>query len=206
MDHHTEPSESELAELLNRIELGDQGAFKQLFHKYHGRLANFLRPKLRGVNEDIHSVANETLYEIWRKPRKYDGRSKFLTYLIGIAKNKLHQHWADKDPNLVSADGMDENDEGDSFSNIPGETGTPLDGVLQREQMSVLLECAEKKLNPLQRTVILDRLLYGYRIEEIAEATARKAATLRRAFQIGYGKILDCVRIQLGLGLKGETS
>ncbi len=195
-----ELAEEELASLLKRLSEKDQAAFSRLFHAYFGRVANFLRVKLPGQDDAIQSIANEVLYEIWRKPDSFDGSSRFSTFLIGIAKNKLLQHWGRQDEKLVPM--LDEEAEGDDDALDPAcksEAGNPYDALLNQQELNVLRDCADKRLNSLQRTVLLDRLLYGHKIEEIAQTLERNAATLRRAFQIGYEKVMDCVRSRLGL-------
>ena len=197
-----ELSEEELASLLKRVSAQDQAAFSQLFHAYFGRIANFLRAKLPGQDDAIQSIANEVLYEIWRKPGGYDGSSRFSTFLIGIAKNKLLQHWGKQTNQWASL--PDEAPENSDIDDTPGnampdEGGNPYDVLLNQQHLNVLNDCADKQLNSLQRTVVLDRLLYGYKIEEIAQTLERNAATLRRAFQIGYEKVMDCVHVRLGM-------
>lgn len=54
--------ETILASALNRVRAQDQAAFRQLFHAYFGRVANFLRAKLSGQDDVIQSIANEVLY------------------------------------------------------------------------------------------------------------------------------------------------
>jgi RNA polymerase sigma-70 factor (ECF subfamily) len=202
-----ELSGEDLSILLKRVSTQDQTAFGQLFQAYYSRVANFLRVKLPGQDDAIHSIANEVLYEIWRKPGSFDGSSRFSTFLIGIAKNKLLQHWGRQDDRLVPL--LDDEGEGEDEApgaDAPGSSESPYDALLNQQELNVLRDCADKRLNPLQRTVLLDRLLYGYKIEEIAQTLERNAVTLRRAFQIAYEKVMACVHGRLGLKPAQEVS
>lgn len=205
---YSELAGAELSDLLHQISQRDESAFSRLFHTYYGRVANFLRTRLYGQDDAIQSIANETLYEIWCKPDAYNGTSLFSTFLMGIAKNKLLQHWRKADQNLVSSEEIEQADDSENDDIYSAETAaSPFEGLKQQEELNVLLQCADQRLNPLQRTVLLDRLLYGYRIEELAHTLERNAVTLRRAFQIAYDKVMECVRLRLGIGSNtGEAS
>jgi len=191
----------ELTDLLNRVEEKDQTAFERVYYVYFGRVSNFLRTKLYGQDDSIQAIANEVFFEIWRKPNAFNGSSRFSTFLLGIAKNKLLQHWGrqDPDPSPVAEDE-------DLLDTLPSDEPPPELKVLEQEKMNILRDCADKHLNALQRTVVLDRLLFGSKIEEIAQKLDRNANTLRRAFQIGYDKVMECVRIRLGLKSSPEGS
>lgn len=200
LSRYSELSGNELSDLLSQIERQDQSAFSRLFHAYYGRVANFLRTRLHGQDDAIQSIANETLYEVWRKPGAYNGTSLFSTFLIGIAKNKLLQHWGKVDSNLVLSEDIEqETDAEDVDAPYVETTPSPFEGLMQQEKLNVLLECADQRLNLLQRTVLIQRLLYGYKIEELAQTLERNAATLRGAFQIAYDKVMKCVRLRLGI-------
>lgn len=184
----------ELNDLLNRVEKQDQTAFERVYRAYFGRVANFLRTRLHGQDDAIQGIANDVLFEIWRKPKAFNGSSRFSTFLLGIAKNKLLQHWGSQGQESSSMD-----EEEDLLDTVPSDAPPPELQVLDQEKMIVLRNCVDKHLNALQRSVLLDRLLFGSKIEEIAQKLERKAITLRRAFQIGYDKVMACVRIRLGL-------
>lgn len=189
-----EMSGEELNDLLNRVEKQDQTAFERVYRAYFGRVANFLRTKLHGQDDTVQGIANDVLFEIWRKPKSFNGSSRFSTFLLGIAKNKLLQHWGSQG---VEAPAGAEDE--DLLESVPSDAPPPDLQMLDQEKMIVLRNCADKHLNELQRSVLLDRLLFGSKIEEIAQKLERNAITLRRAFQIGYDKVMECVRIRLDL-------
>lgn len=184
----------ELNDLLSRVEKKDQTAFEHVYRAYFGRVANFLRTRLHGQDDAIQGIASDVLFEVWRKPKAFNGSSRFSTFLIGIAKNKLLQHWSSQGsepPPAVDDEGL--------LDTVPSDDPPPELQMLDQEKLIVLRNCADKHLNALQRSVLLDRLLFGSKIEELAQKLERNAITLRRAFQIGYDKVMECVRIRLDL-------
>lgn len=188
----------ELSKLLSKVEQNDQSAFRRIHDAYFGRVANFLRVKLHGRDDALQAIANDVLFEVWRKPGAFNGQSHFSTFLFGIAKNKLLQHWGRQGNDLSLTD---EDDDENFLDSLASDLPPPELHLLEQEKMNVLRDCAEKHLNILQRTVVLERLIFGHKIEEIAQTLGRNTATLRRAFQIGYDKVMACAHIRLNLKL-----
>ncbi len=80
------PSEADEAEraLLRRISNGDRDAFRDLYLRYHRRLARFLARLTRG-REDAEEVINDTLWIVWQRAGDFRGASRVSTWIMGIA-------------------------------------------------------------------------------------------------------------------------
>lgn len=80
------PVEADEAEraLLRRISLGDRDAFRDLYLRYHRRLARFLARLTRG-REDAEEVINDTLWIVWQRAGDFRGASRVSTWIMGIA-------------------------------------------------------------------------------------------------------------------------
>jgi RNA polymerase sigma-70 factor (ECF subfamily) len=80
------PGEADEAEraLLTRISNGDRDAFRDLYLRYHRRLARFLARLTRG-REDAEEVINDTLWIVWQRAGDFRGASRVSTWIMGIA-------------------------------------------------------------------------------------------------------------------------
>ncbi len=71
-------------ELLRRISDGDRDAFRDLYLRYHRRLARFLARLTRG-REDAEEVINDTLWIVWQRAADFRNASRVSTWIMGIA-------------------------------------------------------------------------------------------------------------------------
>lgn len=89
-DFNVDPSELGSAgndlerELLRRISQGDRDAFRDLYVRYHRRLARFLTRLLRRI-EDAEEVINDTLWIVWQHAGDFRNASRVSTWIMGIA-------------------------------------------------------------------------------------------------------------------------
>ncbi|MBS0374301.1 MAG: sigma-70 family RNA polymerase sigma factor [Proteobacteria bacterium] len=71
-------------ELLRRISSGDRDAFRDLYLRYHRRLARFLT-RLTHRYEDAEEVINDTLWIVWQRAGEFRDASRVSTWIMGIA-------------------------------------------------------------------------------------------------------------------------
>jgi RNA polymerase sigma-70 factor (ECF subfamily) len=71
-------------ELLRRITAGDRDAFRDLYLRYHRRLARFLT-RLTHRYEDAEEVINDTLWIVWQRAGEFRDASRVSTWIMGIA-------------------------------------------------------------------------------------------------------------------------
>jgi RNA polymerase sigma-70 factor (ECF subfamily) len=71
-------------ELLRRISAGDRDAFRDLYLRYHRRLARFLTRLTRG-REDAEEIINDTLWIVWQRAGDFRNASRVSTWIMGIA-------------------------------------------------------------------------------------------------------------------------
>lgn len=74
------------APLVNASRAGDVHAFDMLVRRYQERLSLFVRARLDSAI-DPADVAQEILVDAWCKLPQFEGRSRFKTWLFGIAIN-----------------------------------------------------------------------------------------------------------------------
>ena len=71
-------------ELLRRISNGDRDAFRDLYLRYHRRLARFLT-RLTRAREDAEEIINDTLWIVWQRAGDFRNASRVSTWIMGIA-------------------------------------------------------------------------------------------------------------------------
>ena len=97
----------EVMGLLQRIERGDEGAFRELYRAFSRRLYAYVL-RQHGDPAQAEEIVSDTLYEIWKAPGKFRGDAQFSTWLIGIARNKVlmafrsRKPWSPSAPRLLS--------------------------------------------------------------------------------------------------------
>ena len=71
-------------ELIQRISRGDRDAFRDLYLRYHRRLARFLT-RLTRAREDAEEIINDTLWIVWQRAGDFRNASRVSTWIMGIA-------------------------------------------------------------------------------------------------------------------------
>jgi len=70
--------------LIERISQGDRDAFRELYLRYHRRLARFLT-RLTRHYQDAEEIINDTLWIVWQRAGDFRGASRVSTWIMGIA-------------------------------------------------------------------------------------------------------------------------
>ena len=70
--------------LLQRVSAGDRDAFRDLYLRYHRRLARFL-VRLTQRPEDAEEIINDTLWIVWQRAGDFRNASRVSTWIMGIA-------------------------------------------------------------------------------------------------------------------------
>ena len=75
------------AQLLIRIADEDRGAFHLLFERHSDRIFRFALSLTRSPHL-AEEVLQETMMAVWKGAKRFKGRSKVTTWILGIAKNQ----------------------------------------------------------------------------------------------------------------------
>lgn len=76
------------AMLIAGIARGREQDLAEFYRRYHGRVYAFLLRRL-GDAADAAEAANEVMLEVWRGASRFEGRSRPLTWVLGIAQHKV---------------------------------------------------------------------------------------------------------------------
>jgi len=70
--------------LLQLVATRDRVAFEQLYARHYAQLGRYLTRLVRRP-EMVEEVVNDTMFVVWEKAEKFEGRSKVSTWITGIA-------------------------------------------------------------------------------------------------------------------------
>src|SRR4051794_4995363 len=128
------PDNARAMELLRRISDGDEDAFRELWDRLGSRVFAFALRRL-SARQDAEEVRNDTLVELFLRPGRFRGTSRFSTYVLGIANNKVNSMVRSR--KVASTDPLDE--DWDPPSNEP----SPEQLLLHTEIKRAIVVCME---------------------------------------------------------------
>ncbi len=144
------------AALMLAYAAGDAAAFNTLYARHEMPVFRFLR---RSLGSDGAAVVDELHQEVWlavvRNAASYQPRARFATWLYGIARSRLIDHWRARRPH-VSLDEPAANDPDETLADrLPADaTVQPEVRALTRAQREAFLRAVEQ-LPAAQREVFL---------------------------------------------------
>ena len=74
--------------LIAAIARGDEKALADFYRQYHGQVQAFALKRL-GDPVAAAEVVNEVMLEVWRHADRFQGRSRAMTWVLGIAHHKV---------------------------------------------------------------------------------------------------------------------
>jgi RNA polymerase sigma-70 factor (ECF subfamily) len=170
---------------------GDRKAGDRLLRRYEGLLYRFFS---RRVSRDIDELVQRTLLACAQSVGRFEGRSSFKSYILGIAHNQFLAS--------LRARGVAEAD-ANSLSTLPEHTPSQL-AAFREEQLILVL--ALIKLEPDFLTPL--KLFYwgGLTVEQIAEELAIPVGTVKS--RLARGRVLvkeNVMRMNIAPALREET-
>jgi len=84
---HEEPA-GRLSDLLRAVAGGDADALAELYRRLESSIYAFAMSRLSD-REQAGEVLHEVVLEVWRKADTFRGRSRSLTWILGIARHKI---------------------------------------------------------------------------------------------------------------------
>jgi RNA polymerase sigma-70 factor (ECF subfamily) len=155
---HNAAAEAEALErrLLVRVADGDRDAFRELYLRYHRRLARFLARHTHR-REDAEEIINDTLWIVWQRAGEFRGASRASTWIMGIAYRRALKLFR-RSATHARVMGLE----------TAGEEADSVDAV-QAADNQQMLKAALAQL-PLEQRLVLEFTYYlDHSCEEIAE-------------------------------------
>jgi RNA polymerase sigma-70 factor (ECF subfamily) len=154
--------------LISRISNGDHLAMRVLYARHHVRIYRFVLRVVRdrAMAEDLTS---DVFLDVWRQAGRFEARSAVTTWLLRIAhfkalsalRRKPHEELTDTIVETV-ADGA----------------ATPDGALLAKDETKALRGCVDR-LSADHRAVIELVYFHGKSVEQVADMTGVKRATIR---------------------------
>jgi len=179
-------------ELADKFLTGDKKAGEKLYRKVYGQLKAFVFKVTANsilTEVDKQELIEEILMISVEKLYKYNGNSKFSTFVLGIAKNKCREKFREKKRcNVIELDDNICNDEEKSFYNkdpinilIDKEEQKKIDNIMEQlkieERQILQLRC----INQMTAKQISD--LTGENVEAIYSRYRRAIKKFRKIYE-----------------------
>lgn len=183
-----EPEISEELALVNLARTGDKAAFGELVNKYSRKIYR-LAKNITQNDEDAEDILQETFIKAYEHLDKFQGNSKFYTWLVRIGVNeslmKLRKRKSDR---TVPLDEPVDTGEDPVIREIAVWGEDPENKYSQTELRGILNEAVDS-LRPAFRTVFVLRDIEELSTEETAQALdisipAVKSRLLRARLQL----------------------
>ncbi|NLX11394.1 MAG: sigma-70 family RNA polymerase sigma factor [Chloroflexi bacterium] len=156
------------AEMVARLQAGDQAAYAQLVDENAGRIYR-LALRMLGSEADAEDVLQETFLSAFKSIENFEARSSLSTWLYRIATNAALMRLRRKEPQQVSVDEPIESDDGEL---IPRQffdfCCLPETDLLRDEARAEMMRAIEE-LPATLRSVFVLRDIEGLSTEETAE-------------------------------------
>ncbi len=183
------PMETEEAQIAQGLRRRDPELLDALIEQYQHRLLRYLM-HLTGNR----AVAEDLFQEVWlrvlEKGHQYDGRNRFVTWLMSIGHNVAIDYLRKRNP--ASLDEMQDPEDGAPFE--PPATGpSPLEQVVAHQQQEMFDE-ALQKVPSLFREVLVLRFQEQMKLEEIAQLVHIPLATVKTRIYRGVAALRPLIK------------
>ncbi len=166
----TDPADPD-GRLMLRFRAGDRSAFDVLFARYTPPLVNFLA-RMVVDRARAEELAQETFVRVYQARERYEARSRFSTWLFGIAHrlalNELDRAPRKRERPIAAAD-----------LEAALDPGPRPDEVLEAGRTTRALERGLKRLPARQRAALLLRTQEQQGYEEIAVVLGASVASVK---------------------------
>ena len=176
------PVGDEDEELLNRLALNDEAAFRILVERHIDR-AFGIALRIIGSRADAEDVVQDTMLKVWtHRGRWQHGRAKFSTWLYRVVTNRcidLHRR-----PRTDNVDAVPE----------PADAQPDVVSTMQRDEVTHMLENAMQRLPEQQRVAVILSYHENMSNGEIAEVMDTTVAAVESLLKRGRQQLRDLLR------------
>lgn len=178
-------------ELVGQSQAGNPAAFTELMKRNKEKSVQTAYVVI-GNYEDAKDIAQEAFIKAYHAIRKFDGRSKFMTWFYRILINTAKDHIRKKKMSRWVR--FQNDDEKTDFLERTEDPNQKTDAGVMREEMRLKIQEAIRELPEKQRWLFTLRYLEGLSIAEICQATGSAEGTVKSALHFAAQKFKD--RIQ----------
>ena len=181
---------------VKKAQSGDKAAFGELVNLYYEMIYAVAYGVL-GNHEAARDVVQEVFLKAYRQIAKFEGKSKFKTWLYRVAMNAAIDSHRRKHP-AESIDPTDVSDEEDTAPSIIVDPGLSPRDLAAQTELSDLWKQALKQLSAEHRAVLVLREWDGLSYEEIAETLQLEMGTVMSRLFYARKKLAEILGPKLG--------
>jgi len=188
-------------ELVQRLQEGDQAAFRELVEKYKDKIY-YLALDLSGSHHDAEDVSQEVFIKAFRGIGRFRSGSKLSTWLYRITMNTFIDSKRKKQLKVVSLPARDDDDDFDPVQLVADDvTGNP-ERLLSAAKIDEHIHDALQALSDQERSVFVMRHYQEMQIKEISGSLEIAEGTVKSLLFRSVRKLrnrLSHYRDELGL-------
>src|SRR5260370_30008752 len=165
------------AQLVSAAKAGDVSAFEELVNRYERKIFR-LGMNITQNREDAEDVMQDAFLKSYQNLDRFQGDSRFYTWLVSIAVNEALMKLRKRRPNQVSLDEPLTDGEDPIFREIEDWGPSPEKKFAQTELNEILTQVIGE-LDPIFRVVFLLRDVEGISTEETAQILGISVAAVK---------------------------
>lgn len=157
-------------------------------------------------NELADDAVQETLLAAWQSSANFAGKAGLRTWLIGILRHKIADHWRRSSREVTTADfdqmdnDADEVDEHDFFMSNGHWIGGPTtwndpEAAFKQQEFWAIYETCQNNLPPKMAKVFMLRELVGLEAEEVCQETGLSDANYWVTMHRARLRLRECLEI-----------
>jgi RNA polymerase sigma-70 factor (ECF subfamily) len=150
-------------------------------------------------------AVQETLLAAWQSASNFEGKARLRTWLIGILKHKIADHWRRSTPEIIASeitprdDG--DTDEDDFFMDNGHWNGGPStwsdpEAALKQQEFWTIYETCQNNLPPKMAQVFMLRELVGLEADEVCRETGLSDANYWVIMHRARLRLRECLEIR----------
>jgi RNA polymerase sigma-70 factor, ECF subfamily len=188
------------ANLITRLQGGDQGALEETFNLYSAKLYNIAH-RILGETADTEEVIQDVFWTVYRKARSFQGHSQFSTWLyrltVNTALGKIRRSKKHKEVGYDEFLPKFQND-GHHLIRPVVDWSDTLDEKYAEHEMRQLLGKALDMLKPVDKSIVVLSDLEGLSDKEIAAAVGLTVSAVKTRLHRARLFLRGNLAVQLG--------
>jgi len=153
--------------LLTAIANGDEQAMQRFFSQYANDVYRFVMGRC-GDSHLASDILNVVMLDVWRQADRFQGRSKVTTWLMGIARHKLIDHYR-----------REQRHQHDELDTATVDPAPPSEQVVAAAQHAEWVKRCLEGLGGLQRDIVHLAFYQDMAYPEIAEIVECPVGTVK---------------------------
>lgn len=147
-------------------------------------------------------AVQETLLAAWQSASSFEGKARLRTWLIGILKHKVADHWRRSPPEVIATEIEDaEGDEDDFFQSNGDWNGGPNtwsdpEAALKQQEFWAIYETCQNNLPPKMAQIFMLRELVGLDAAEVCREAGLTEANYWVIMHRARLRLRECLEIR----------